>query len=277
VIRIFVFLFSLVAAAGCLSDLPDRPKPPDMAALVDAYANPTADLDQAAADQLAASLRARLDLAGALDNLEGLIDEVLAPSLEEDGGGAARRRDGTSSVTLEGDGFARIQHICRGWEAEPVIDEDESGRLSLTATFSDAGLDPVIWGELDECEELIADHQVFFDGEINLWIGENLTASHFGDSPILFQLVAEMEVDGENWVDADFDIEVCPNGAADCTPGSLEIKIDLGEENLVFYLAPGRTEGGFRAANGDWPCSFEGSDAVCTSGGESVSLTGILP
>ena len=265
----------LAVAVGCLSDLPDRPKPPDMAALVDAYANPTADLNQAAADLLAADLRARLDLAGALDNLEGLIDEVLAPSLEEDSGATARR-DPTSSVTLEGDGFARIEHICRGW-GEPPFEEDESGHLALTTTFSEAGLDPVILGELDECRELIADHQVFFDGEINLWIGENLTASHFGDSPILFQLVAEMEVDGESWVDADFDISVCPNGAADCAPGSLEMKIDLGDQNLVFYLAPGRTEGGFRAANGTWPCSFEGSDAVCTNGGESVSLTGILP
>jgi hypothetical protein len=55
------------------------------------------------------------------------------------------------------------------------------------------------------------------------------------------------------------------------------VKIDVDAGNLVFYLAPGSTEGGFRAANGDWPCSFEGSDAVCRNGDQSVSLTGILP
>ncbi len=271
-----VFFASLLAVFAC-SDLPDRPEPPDMSALVAAYANPTADLDQAAADELAADLRARLDLSDALDQLESFVDDVLIPSLEQDQGGSARRRDPTSSVTLEGDGFARIEHVCAGWGAEPVVDEEQNGHLALTTTFTDAGFDPVIWGEAAECRTLIADHQVMFDGGVNLWIGENLAIDGFGTAPILFQLIAALEVDGDSWVDDDFDIQICPSSATACEPGSLEIKIDVAGGNLVFYLAPGRTEGGFRAANGDWACTFEGSDAVCTNGDQSVSLTGILP
>jgi len=274
---LFYCLVSLLPSLAC-SDLPDRPEPPDMSALVAAYASPTADLDQPTADELAADLRARLDLSDALDHLESFVDDVLVPSLEPDeGGGTARRRDTTSSVTLEGDGFARIEHVCAGWGAEPVVDEETNGHLALTTTFTEAGFDPVIWGEAVECKTLIADHEVLFDGGVNLWIGENLAVDRFGDSPILFQLIAALEVDGDSWVDTDFDIEICPSSATTCEPGSIEIKIDVAGGDLVFYLAPGRTAGGFRAANGDWACTFDGSDAVCTNGGESVSLTGILP
>jgi hypothetical protein len=275
VIRI-LFLASLVPALAC-SDLPDRPEPPDMSALVAAYANPSADLDQATADELAADLRARLDLSDALDHLESWVDDVLAPALEQDGGGTARRRDTTSSVRLEGDGFARIEHVCGGWGAEPVVDEDANGHLALTTTFTEAGFDPVIWGEAVECRTVIADHEVLLDGGVNLWIGENLAIDHFGDTPILFQLLATLEVDGESWADTDFDIQICPSSATSCEPGAIEIKLDVSAGDLVFYLAPGRTRGGFRAANGDWACTIDGSDAVCTNGDQSVSLTGILP
>jgi hypothetical protein len=279
-IDLFASTYLLSYAVAC-SNLPDRPEPPDMAPLVDAYANPTAELDQTVADELATDLRARVDLAGALDNLSSLIDEVLAPSLEQEeesrGGVAPRGEPGNSSVVLEGDGFARIEHVCGGWDAAPTVDEDENGRLALTATFTEGGLDPVIWGEAERCKRLFASHQVLVDGAVNLWIGENLSVDGFGDSAILFQLVAALEVDGEPWASSDFDIEVCPTGAADCEPGSIAINIAAGGGHLVFYLAPDRATGGFRAANGNWPCSFEGSDAVCTSGDESVSLTGILP
>lgn len=124
----------LLLALAC-SNLPDRPEPPDMAPLVEAYRNPTADLDQAVADQLAAELRARIDLADALDNLASLIDEVLAPILEqeEEAGLTPRGEPGRSSVVLEGDGFARIEHVCGGWGATPTVDEDANGRLE-TAT-----------------------------------------------------------------------------------------------------------------------------------------------
>lgn len=273
-IRIFFFFASIIPALAC-SDLPDRPEPPDMSALVEAYAHPTADLDQPTADQLAADLRARLDLSDALDDLETFVDDVLAPSLEQEG--SARRRDTTSSVTLEGDGFARIEHVCRGWGTDALVDEEANGHLALTTTFTDAGFDPVIWGEAVGCRTLIAGHEVLFDGGINLWIGEDLAIDRFGDGPILFQLLAALEVDGDSWADAEFDLEICPGAATTCVPGTADVKVDVAGGNLVFYLAPGRTEGGFRAANGDWPCTFDGSDAVCTNGEQSVSLTGILP
>lgn len=275
-IRIFL-VSSPVLALAC-SNLPDRPEPPDMAPLVEAYAHPTAELDQAVADQLAADLRARLDLSSALDNLGELVDEVLAPSLEEEDGGARRRRQPeSSSVTLEGDGFARIEHVCGGWGAEPVVDEEANGHLALTTTFTDDGFDPVVWGEAIRCKRLFAGHQVFVDGAVNLWIGEDLAVDRFGDGPILFQLIAALEVDGEPWAEGDFDLQVCPGGATSCQPGALELRIAVAGGDLVFYLAPGRTSGGFRAANGDWPCSFEGDGAVCTRGDLSVSLDGILP
>jgi hypothetical protein len=53
VTRIVLFASTyLVFHALACSNLPDRPEPPDMAPLVDAYAHPTAELDQAIADEL---------------------------------------------------------------------------------------------------------------------------------------------------------------------------------------------------------------------------------
>jgi hypothetical protein len=276
-----VFHVTLFVVTACGSDLPDKPVGPDMDALVAAYDTPTAELDQGVADELAAEVRERLDVADRLAELDEFIIETLEDGFgdQEAQDATPRRREGEEpTIRLEGDGFARLERICGGWGAEPEVDDD-NGVLTLTTTFSEAGLDPVVWGELDECQDVLEAFEVQADGEVNLHIGRNLALEQVGRTPVLLQIVGAVDVDGERLVDGEFDVRVCPPGAEVCRPLDVELLVvrdDGTHLNFVVNLEA-RDAATVRAANGEWECAIDPTGATCTQGGESVTFQGVTP
>jgi hypothetical protein len=275
-----------LAAAACADDLPDKPEAPDMSALVAAYASPTATFDQPTADALIDRIGQRLALVDRLEALEGFLADALAPAIEEgaggddDEGGASARRVGRASFTIEGEGFLQIRHICRGFGATPPpVDAAENGLLTATVGFTEAGLDPVLWGTFEDCESVVADAEVLLDGGVNLYLGENLQIGGFGDAPILFELTARVTIDGEAVAEPRLDFQICPSSATSCPAGTLELLFETtGGQTLTFFVAPGRTTGGFRAVNGQWDCGFDEAGATCSQdGADPVVLVGLKP
>lgn len=287
--RWLLFSSALLLASACGSDLPDKPVSPDMDALVAAYDNPTSALDQAVADELVGQLRDHLGMTDSLAAVEEEVRSLLEEVFEEDAEGepSTLRRgeeddtddEGGRQITLEGDGFAVIERVCAGWGAAPVVDEDENGSLRLTATFSEAGIDPVLWGEMDGCREVIEDFQVRADGGINIHTGAPLSLARLGETPLLFQLLAEIEVDGETLPGQDFDFRLCPPGATECRPGTVEAMVERGDGthlNFLFDLER-RDQLSVLAADGEWSCALDAADASCSDqSGGTVSFRGVL-
>jgi hypothetical protein len=271
-----------LAAAACAPDIPDKPRAPDMSALVAAYRTPTAPLDQVTGDELIGRVVDRLELTDALGALEGVVDDVLDPAIAEgepaeEGGAVARKTGGNRNVTTEGDGYLQIRHVCRGFGAMPPVARLANGALEATVGFTEAGLDPVVWGTFTTRESVIGDREVLIDGVLEIYLGESLQVDHFGDSPLLFSLAAEVAVDGETMAAPAFDFQVCPRGASDCPGGTLEILVATpGGEHMTFFLDPGRSTGGFRASNGLWSCDLDEAGATCRQdGAEPVVLVGL--
>lgn len=261
--------------AACGSELPDKPVGPDMDGLVAAYANPTAVLDQVVADEVAERLRERLDLADRLAELDEFIISTFGDAFGEPD--SELRRAEEPRISLEGDGFARVERICGGWGAQPEVDDD-NGALTLTTTFSEAGLDPVIWGELDECRDVLEEFEVLADGDVNLHVGENLALERVGRSPVLVQIVGQVEVDGEQLVDGEFDVRICPPGADECRPLDLEMLVtrDDGTHLVFAFNLEARDMATVRDANGEWQCATDAaSDAVCSQASVSVVFEGV--
>jgi hypothetical protein len=251
-----------VAAIGCSEPERDKPEPPDMSELVEGYTNPTRAFDDTAAAEIETLLEQRFaDLLDAL-GIADFVEDVFA-SLGEDDDEAAR----FAPVDLEGSGYARITRICSGHgDPAPPVDQDANGFLALTVGYTEDGLDPIVFGGATDCREQLGDTELVVRGDVNLYIGTNLTVAdaEARDSPILFQLAGfELVVDGTSVLDGGFDFQVCRGTESTCVDGYVELLFDLGGGTLVLFIDPETKAGGFRGSNGVWTCDFLGQE--CTN------------
>lgn len=167
----------LALASGC-GDM-ELPPPPDMSELVQAYSEPSGDLDPSIAVDFGKRLvdtlvenrnSAPIEVAGALvGNLQDLGGgEATDGEVPADAGAGAQEVNG-SRIDIAA--IARVHRICRGWGAEP-LNEAENGSLDLTATLDQRGLIPTIWGSANNCRFTRGDTSVQMDGDVRI---------HFGD------------------------------------------------------------------------------------------------
>ncbi len=279
-----------LGAVGCGgADVAEKPTPPDMSALIDAYRAPTGDLDAASLNDVVALITETVAAIDSADALVSLLDEILDGALEETGSGIAPVGKSIGmrqqAVSLEGDGFVEIRYICSGFGANAPIDEDENGSIRLTATFTEAGVDPVVWGNLAGCKETTGDGDLVIDGEANLHLGTlgdlELDQAEIASAPVLLELIANVQLGGEVLIDDRLDFRVCreagdPGSANDtqCLGAGVELKVDLDDgSHLIFFIASSgdRNMGGIRARNVTWICSF--TDNECSDGaGNTVGI-----
>jgi hypothetical protein len=223
-----------------------KPEPPDMRPLVGSYDAPAGALDEASmrrAAESAADWVARLASAvpeqPILDALSSALREVSEPKSE----GAPPRRAFQSEI--EGEGWLRATRICNGWGPEPAPDP-ENGKLELTATFSERGPDPVVWGGMHECKYLAESAEIQLRGELRVWIGEGLGFAEVGSQPPLLDLAAVAVVDGR-------ELELGVDFRVDPGKRSLELRAE-GNGGDVIVLIGGGEIVGVRAKNGDFTC-----------------------
>jgi hypothetical protein len=245
-----LFLSASLAGPGCVESLAEEvPVPPDMSALVEAYRTPTAPLDQATLDALVEPLRLKLDVTRELDDLDYISEEVVDPAVD-----AAGEEGGDSSpFGLRAEGFARIHHVCRGPDRDSPPDPAANGFLELVMTFSEEGIEPIVWGLAHACRMPVTGRDVLIDGHVSLHLPERI-----------FELSARVEVDGSELVDGGFDIRFA---------GGIELKLDVAAGHVIFFL--GGEGPGFRAADGIWACDVVAQRCEREGDGALLILEGV--
>lgn len=201
----FVVVLAFAVGCGEQRERVDKPTPPDMTEVVQAYASPTGVFDattaKAALDEyqtIAARVRALGIDASILTPLAESLDEALAQS------STPRTEPGQSqqALSLEANGTLVVQRVCKGWDTQAAPDP-KNGTLRLRVNFSESGLDPVIWGDAKACRYLVGGvAEVSIDegsgrrGDVRLWVGQSATFENFGKSPVLLDVDLAVDVDG---------------------------------------------------------------------------------
>src|SRR5690606_21565450 len=74
-------------------------------------------------------------------------------------------------VEVTGDGFARITRICPGRDPASGVVDEANGKILMIAGFTDAGLDPILFGRFDDCVLGVAGQGVTLDIDFAAWVG----------------------------------------------------------------------------------------------------------
>jgi hypothetical protein len=264
-------------AAGCQNDLPirnvEKPPPPDMQALIDAYAAPTATLGASTIGDLASALTARIQSADQL-----VLDQRLADAAREALQQLARSTQTTTTVaapqtlreaddlqasaqalTIKGAGYLVVTRICDGWGTLPVPDLG-NGISQLTIGFDEQQVDPVIWGTLSMCRYRVGEHLIQLDGaspdraagDVRAYIGPGITLANAASlpNPILIEVNARATVDGVA-VMGSFSARIA------LATRALELLVPLPSGNVIVAVDAVRSNVvSVRAANGTFSCDY---------------------
>ncbi len=197
-----------LVALGCV-DRPEieMPVPPDLAPLVEAYAQP----DGTVAPQDVACL-ARSALDRVEDQRLRQVGEVLLDALQ-----ALQQRLQASGMPTETGpvdedeprlrGVLHLQRICRGWDpAATIPDPRQNGEIDLSALV-EGTLRPVVWGQASACRARVelagVGVNLFLDASLQLYLYRGLAAG--GESAFLFRVQGQVGTEQERWpVDWDF-------------------------------------------------------------------------
>jgi hypothetical protein len=241
-----------LAASGCSEPRVDKPPAPEMTELIAAYASPDAEFDAGAASDISLSIALIDELLERTDLRAQLVDvlaEVLRQATELSGG-----EDGTADVSFEAGGYIRFTRICSGWTLPARPDRSVNGALQLTATFSEAGLDPIVWGSAEACRYRVGDGQIELDqvaasaAAVSVYWGSTPSEQDVLARTLLVDLDLEATIDAERMsLDIDF---------RSLVDGTLEYRIPRPDGSLVARVGSG--DGVMlRAANGSFDCDAE--------------------
>ena len=263
--------FVMILAGCAAEEQRTKPTPPDMSALVAAYAAPSRTFDEQAAVEIQQRVEQEVRELGDASGIIDAIEAAIAALGEEP---QARLAPGRAPIVLEGEGFAKVTRVCSGHGAPPPpVDKDANGFVELTVGYTQQGLDPVVFGNAVGCKEQLAGSALDLAGEVHLFIGNNLQVDQLPDTPIMFELAGfSLAADGTPVLsETGFDFQVCRGAATTCVPGSFELLIGLpGDASLVFFIDLATKSGGFRAANGKWECDFVAG--TCSDGVTTITI-----
>jgi hypothetical protein len=226
-----------------------------MGELVQSYEVPSAPFDPAEADELRGALAVfdalleRTAIATyVFDVLESVVNETEATGSEDEAG------DDDVDLTLEADGYLRVKRICDGWVAPAVPDVEANGQLDLTTTFTENGLDPVIWGNAASCRYLAGETRLELRQTagspygISVYWGQGVEIDSLAETPLLFALNLTGVLGGEELaLEIDF---------RTVTGREIEYRIERGGGSLVASIAADGTVT-LRAENGRFECPDE--------------------
>lgn len=263
---------------GCVQEVEfDVPRGPDMSAVVEAFATPTADFTNDVAASFAVNAFTALGISGDLgahcepeqpcagpqilvEALGGLLNPGGDDSRGDDpaapvGEAELRRFElNVGGVEVDAEGFAEITTICPGLAeaAGRTFADIQNGSIKLTSTFTAAGIDPVIWGTAAQCILGVDGVAQTLDAALNLWVGDNFDLDGdleaLGQSPIIFDIHGTRAI-GDAGASA-LDLAFKAGG------GVFELLVPQGDEHLI--LAKRGEEIAFRAANGVFRCATLG-------------------
>jgi hypothetical protein len=244
----------VLALGGC-TEADARPVGPDLQALVDAYAQPSAELDLEGARTALLDSLPQLRALRAIDSLRFLLDAV-----QSTGDGFALRGL-AQQLHADLDGYVHVRTICPGPDANAETpNAQRDGTVELTARITDAAVEPVVFGVAHGCRFSAPtagilpdwlplpdeDFQARLDGPIAVHLGTTLVLGRSTALQPLMRVAGTLEVAGLPELQ-DFDFRV-PG------PGVLELRVALGaRDNVVLVLEQDRLR--VREARGTWRCT----------------------
>jgi len=276
---------------GCIQPSIDKPPPPEeSSSLRDDYSGATATLRDDTigryVDDIGLALEELRELCGwesiddmlcatpeecatsfecpALGETQAVMDEMRALVLEAQG------TDGETIVS-EGDeelltgpfkkanGFITVRRTCGGFGERPTV-APENGRIVLSAGFTDRGVDPVLWADLEACQERVFDRaftQITVSGRVILILGDG-PINPSTDVSFLTGFNLQIETDlGTADVAGSFFYDPAMSRFL------MLIRDDEGRTAL-FYSRPGSA--GILTADGAYECDFPARSCISPSG-----------
>ena len=265
-----------LALAGCAEELErEMPTAPNMQPVVTAYVTPTAAFNKANAQTILDSLDAQFQLSerfcGRLANEAGTgeqscagIEQILGAVGAIGQGGSQGSPGGQGGTTgqltaalnvggteVDGQGFFEVRRVCPGWGVNPPVDVGTNGGLMLTATMSETGLNPVVWGKLDDCRVEEQGRKLQVTGDFHLFLGNDDGTVSLSPDFVVLDITARVLIDGEVF-EGRVDLKLRMTGR-------VEVRVPVVEEHVIFFHETrGNTYStGFRATNGTWGCILE--------------------
>lgn len=222
-----------------------------MAELIAAYEAPDASFDSAAAPEIALAIAVTTELLERTALRQQLID-VLADVLRE--AGNLSGDEGSLGVGFEADGYLRVTRICSGWTLPARPDRADNGALVVTATFSQAGLDPIVWASVEACRYRVGDGQIELDraapgaDALSVYWGTAPSSEAVSSRTLLVDLNLEATIEGER-IPLGIDFR-------SLVDGTLEYRIPRPDGSLVARVGAGASVT-LRAQNGIFECDDE--------------------
>ncbi len=261
--RAAAVLAAAALGAAC-AEQADTPTPPDVSALLAAYASPSAPLSGAVVSEVLPRLtdaKREAEELGHFDFLRSAIEKARDQLDELD-----KTREETPLGALGAiSGHATVTTRCPGWTAGSP--EAPRGTAALTAVLEPDRLAKTLWGPATDCHLDPSGVRVALDGSLSVTLlgDTRYGAAHEGDMLFAFDGTRSTfdALSASPWT---LDFLIGPEGA-------LDIHLDTAESGAVVYVRDD-VEGteGFRAANGTFDCDF-GARRCESATGENEEIT----
>lgn len=236
---------------GCSPQGVVKPHAPDMTGLVESYDSPTGILDADDTVELAATVAvfsevlARSEIATRLRELLGELIKPIVPSDSDESDGDINGLQ----LNVKANGYLNAVRICPGWTLPSVVDPD-NGSIHATATFSEKGLDPVVWGTVAACRYRVGSTRVELspvgdeDG-LRVYWGEGIDRETIQTRDLVFSIHLGVDIDGDS-LPLEVDFRVVDGG-------SFEYLVPVDSGTLV-VRAEDDGSFGLRSRDGSFSC-----------------------
>lgn len=192
-----------------------------MGELLERYQSPTGSFDPGDAEELGVAVALYNDVVGEtgiVGRVTDLLSEVIEPVTDlqrPEPEEVDTEADEPLQLSIRADGYVIATRICPGWTQPSVVDAS-NGKAVLTATFSEEGLDPVVWGSVTACRYRVSNRLIELTPSgardaFRVYWGEEVSRETLA-AGALFSLALRADVDGMS-LDLDLDVRLAGQDA----------------------------------------------------------------
>jgi len=248
---------------GCSNSGVVKPHAPDMTALVQSYDRPTGELDARDTADIAAAVAVvgtLLDNTEILPRVRELLGDLVDPVNFDDLNESAN--NGGLRLRLRANGYLKATRICPGWASSAEVDA-ANGTILATATFTQRGPDPVVWGTVDACRYRVGNSRIELTPRdagdaLRVYWGEGVDQESLDTQDLVISVNLRADIDGESAAAA-VDLRVLGEGALEYrVPVASGIVIARANDDGTFLL---RTRDGDFACDDSFDCDLESRNA----------------
>lgn len=258
---------SLMWCSGCIEQV-EFPLAPDLSDLVSAYAQPTANLDEATVLEMAQQAQSVIssgkvvgDLAFFTSNLDDIND--VASGVFPDG-----REEDILKGHLTIRALVDVEIPCPGWTDDEA--SDEAGTLTTKIPFNEDGMGRAFAGDLNNCRvpSSVSGTYQYLHGSLAVHLGPDVDVT----DPSTLDVIVRFE--------GDYDLLTDPSGVPDPVDatwdfhaqgdGTLETRLSLSTGDMIIFQQDADSVG-IRANNGTFLCDLQAKQCLKNDSSEEFS------